>query len=300
MHFKQLEAYVAVVRCQSFSKAASEIYLSQPTVSVHVQRLEEELGTPLIARTPKGIRSTEAGLSFYPYAVELLRLREQAVEAVSHLADGVSGTLDIAASTVPAQYLLPAMLPRLTAAFPDVFYAIHQFDSNEVVRQVQECEREIGICGTIFPKTNCQFTPIWEDSLVLVAPATPEYQQMNAISPEELSRLPFLIRENGSGTRRESEDWLRRCGVDLRSLKVVAQLENTAAILEAVSHGLGVSVVSVHAARSPLANGAVCQLSLPESATRQFYLVTRQRRPLSRAAASFLEFIQQEKRHRES
>ena len=110
MHFKQIEAFVNVIRCKSFSKAAEAIYLSQPTISAHISSLESELGVCLIVRSTKEVYPSAAGRIFYQHALEMLRLRERAVLEVQSYATEVRGELDIAASTVPSQYIIPDLL----------------------------------------------------------------------------------------------------------------------------------------------------------------------------------------------
>lgn len=106
MHLKQLEVFVNVVKLKSFSKAAEAVYLSQPTVSAHINALEDELDAKLIVRSTKEVYPSKAGKIFYQYALEMLNLRDMAMQEVKSYSTQVRGTLDVAASTVPSQYLL--------------------------------------------------------------------------------------------------------------------------------------------------------------------------------------------------
>lgn len=292
MHFKQVEAFVNVIRCKSFSKAAEAIYLSQPTISAHISSLENELGVCLIVRSTKEVYPSAAGRIFYQYALEMLRLRDRAILEVQSYATEVRGELDIAASTVPSQYILPDILPDLVEKYPKVFFSVRQYDSAEVVGRIVDMDAEVGLTGTAPDKGACAFEPFLADQLVLIAPNTPAYRSLGEMTPSAVRALPFIVRENGSGTRRESEEYLLGAGVDPKSLHTVAQLQSTESIKQAVKSGLGVSVISRLAAEDFLSSGDVLQLKL-ESAhpQRSFYLVYHKKRPLSPAAEVFVREI---------
>lgn len=292
MHFKQVEAFVNVIRCKSFSKAAEAIYLSQPTISAHISSLENELGVCLIVRSTKEVYPSAAGRIFYQYALEMLRLRDRAILEVQSYATEVRGELDIAASTVPSQYILPDLLPDLVDKYPKVFFSVRQYDSAEVVGRIVDMDAEVGLTGTAPDKGACAFEPFLADQLVLIAPNTPAYRSLGEMTPPAVRALPFIVRENGSGTRRESEEYLLGAGVDPKSLHTVAQLQSTESIKQAVKSGLGVSVISRLAAEDFLSSGDVLQLKL-ESAhpQRSFYLVYHKKRPLSPAAEVFVREI---------
>lgn len=292
MHFKQVEAFVNVIRHKSFSKAAEAIYLSQPTISAHISSLENELGVCLIVRSTKEVYPSAAGQIFYQYALEMLRLRDRAILEVQSYSTEVRGELDIAASTVPSQYILPELLPSLVEKYPKVFFSVRQYDSGEVVGRIVNMEAEVGMTGTAPDKGACAFEPFMDDQLVLIAPNTPEYQEMTELTPAVLRSLPVIVRESGSGTRREAEEFLLGTGVDPKSLHVVAQMQSTESIKQAVRKGLGVSVISRLAAADFLESGDVLELKLQSThPQRSFYLVYHKKRPLSPAAEVFVKEV---------
>lgn len=292
MHFKQVEAFVNVIRHKSFSKAAEAIYLSQPTISAHISSLENELGVCLIVRSTKEVYPSAAGQIFYQYALEMLRLRDRAILEVQSYSTEVRGELDIAASTVPSQYILPELLPSLVEKYPKVFFSVRQYDSGEVVGRIVNMEAEVGMTGTAPDKGACAFEPFMDDQLVLIAPNAPEYQEMAELAPSVLRSLPVIVRESGSGTRREAEEFLLGAGVDPKSLHVVAQMQSTESIKQAVRKGLGVSVISRLAAADFLESGDVLELKLQSThPQRSFYLVYHKKRPLSSAAEVFVKEV---------
>ncbi|MEG0898851.1 MAG: selenium metabolism-associated LysR family transcriptional regulator [Oscillospiraceae bacterium] len=292
MNFRQLEAFVYVIKYRSFSKAAEAIFISQPTVSVHIGSLEDELGVPLIVRAPKGIFPTEAGKIFYGHAMQILKLRDKSIEEIKKYSDKVCGSLEIASSTVPAQYIIPEVLPQITKEYPNIFVSINQLDSNGVVERVENMQVEVGICGTKIDKGTCDFQPFVMDELVLITPNTDEFR--NITTQELLSILfkyPFISREKGSGTRSEMESTLLKYGVNTKELKVITQMESTEGVIQSVKNGMGISVVSKCAVNDFVSFGKLLSFEFEEKMERPFYIVTRKNRPLTRQAEIFIEEI---------
>lgn len=291
MQLKQLEAFLQVARQRSFSKAAEALYLTQPTVSAHVAALEEELGTQLVVRSTKELRLTAAGRVLSRYAAEILGLCQRAAQDVRTAASSISGTLSIAASTVPSQYLLPQVLPLLRQRYPEVFFQIRQGDSGQVTQWMAESGAELGLVGAPVQRAGLLCVPFFTERLVIATPNTLEYRALKGqITPEVLRRSPFLVREPGSGTRRQSEQYLKGVGLELKSLALAAQLESTESILQGVKNGLGISILSGCAAREAAEEGKILVFA-PESPLleRQFYLLYRRSSPLSPAAAMLVE-----------
>ncbi len=295
MNFKQLEAYVSVVKHRSFSRAAAEIYLSQPTVSAYVHALESECGTMLLLRSTREVYPTPAGERFYEYARELLDLRDKALHSVRRCSTEVSGRLELAASTVPAQYLLPDLLAEMAAKYPQLYFVLKQYDSQEVARHIANLDAELGIVGTSFEHSDCVFTPFAQDQLVVITPNTPEYRAISGPFPFSLlEKAPFLTREPGSGTRREMEEALRRAGLTPERFRLRAQLDSTESIKQAVSQGLGISIVSRRAVEQEAGYGQLRLFALEHSCfTRRFYFVYRKNWPLSPAAERLMELARE-------
>ena len=289
MHFKQLEVFVNVVRLKSFSKAAEVVYLSQPTVSAHINALEEELDTKLIVRSTKEVYPSKAGKIFYKYALDMLDLRDTAVADVKSSSTQVKGMLDIAASTVPSLYLLPRVIPGLLEKYPQTF-SIKQYDSVEVVHRIIDMDAEVGVTGAMFEKSGCVFEPVARDRLMIITPNTPEYAALNGrITPEIIRGSRFISREYGSGTRKESETFLRGIGVDPSALRISVQLESTESVIQGVKNNLGISIVSKYACQDCLASGGILAFDYESPGLdRDFYAVYRKNRPLSPAAEAFI------------
>ncbi len=291
MQLKQLEIFLQVAQLHSFSKAAEALYLTQPTVSAHVAALEDELGARLVVRSTKELRLTAPGRVLSRYAAEILGLCQRAAQDVRTSASAISGTLSIAASTVPSQYLLPQVLPLLRQRYPQVFFQIRQGDSGQVTQWMAENGAELGLVGAPVQRVGLLCVPFFTERLVIVTPNTPEYRALGGEMPVEvLKTAPYLVREPGSGTRKQGEQYLRGVGVDPKTLCLAAQLESTESILQGVKNGLGISILSGCAAREAAEEGKILAFS-PDSPLleRQFYLLYRRSSPLSPAASMLLE-----------
>ncbi|MDD6315468.1 MAG: selenium metabolism-associated LysR family transcriptional regulator [Clostridia bacterium] len=291
MHLKQLEVFVNVVKLKSFSKAAEAVYLSQPTVSAHINALEDELDAKLIVRSTKEVYPSKAGKIFYQYALEMLNLRDMAMQEVKSYSTQVRGTLDVAASTVPSQYLLPRAMPSLIEKYPQLTLSIKQYDSVEVVHRIIDMDAEVGVTGAIFEKSGCVFEPVAEDRLVIITPNTPAFAALDGkITPDIIRSNKFISREYGSGTRKESEIFLHSIGIDPQSLRISVQLQSTESIIQGVKNGLGLAIVSKYACEDCVASGGILAFDYESpDLNRSFYAVYRKNRPLSPAAEAFIK-----------
>ncbi len=295
MDFKQLEAYVKVLELASFSKAAEAIFLSQPSVSGYVGALERELGAVLLNRSTKEISPTPAGKLFYESAVELLALRQRSAERLAGLTGNLRGDVSILSSTVPSQYILPGLVARFRARYPDITLHITQADTLGVARGVASKQAELGVAGGIVDGDKCSYAPFLTEKLVVIAPPGGEFSPGQIYEPAELLLgRRFIAREQGSGTRAHYERFLAGAHVDPGCLQPCASFDNTQSVLGAVAAGLGVSMVSGLAAREYIERGDVVPLSLsiplPE---RTFYRVLKKNIVHSHLAELFANFLQE-------
>lgn len=294
MDFKQLEAFAYVVKHKSFSKAAEKLYLTQPTVSAHVSSLERELEVQLIVRTPKEVYPTETGKVLYDYALSMLSLRENAIARCRRMKEEIKGTIFIAASTITYQYVLPKAMSLFLKEHPQVNFEIKSCDSQAVASSIVLGEAEIGLAGAKMDETNCTYIDFMDDRLVVITPVEAPYASIDPkqFSAAALKQYPFIAREPGSGTRRETEAFLRAKGIDPTSLSVVAQMQEPDAIKNAVSQGLGVSVISQLAVADFVKLNLVRAFPLEgKPIIRRLYIAHHKNRPLSPAASAFMHFV---------
>ncbi|MEG1972366.1 MAG: selenium metabolism-associated LysR family transcriptional regulator [Oscillospiraceae bacterium] len=291
MQVKQLEAFVNVVKFKSFSKAAENIYLSQPSISAYINSLENELNTKLLIRSTKEVYPSKAGERLYSYAVEILKTLDRAETEIRSITSDVKGTLEIAASTVPAQYLLPDIFASMLKEYNDITFEVKQYNSSETVKRIVSMDVEIGVVGMTENKSKCDFEPFVSDKLVLITPVTDKYLSMGEDFPiESLMNESFVMRFHGSGTLKQSERYFEKMGFNHKNQKVTCMVNSTESAKQMVAKGLGVSVISSFAAADYEKLGLVKVFDLHDNIlTRDFFFAYHKDRPLSPAAIAFID-----------
>lgn len=247
MNLKQLEAFVQVSESGSFSKAAKELFLTQPTISAHISSLEKELNVRLFIRNTKEVSLSDDGKDLYRYAKQITDL-EKAIEERFYMdSDDGKHFITIAASTIPAQYLLPKVLMCYRERYPKEQIKIMETDSSEVVTQVADHMVDVGFTGTVLEKKHCKYIPFYKDELAVITPDTPEYRilkEQNRDDIDWIKRKPLILREEGSGTRKEAEKQLKSAGISMETLDIVASIANQETIKKSVKQGMGITVLS--------------------------------------------------------
>ena len=294
MDFKQLEAFVQVIENASFSKAAEAIYMSQPSVSIYINTLERELDTTLVNRSTKEVSPTLAGKIFYENAKELLALKNNSVERIMNLSGIFAGEINILASSVPSQYILPEILSGFVDIHSGISFVVKQADTLEVARSIAAQKAEIGFSGGIVENSKCDFKEFMTEQLVIIAPLDKGFVESDEYSLETLLyENRFISREKGSGTRAEYENFFKSHDIDLKKINTCLCFDNTQSIINAVINGLGISMVSEFAARAFISKKMVIplkiNLNLPE---RKFYYVLKKNFAHSHLVDLFVEFLQ--------
>ena len=282
MDMKQLEVFTAVVENNSFSRAAQCLHLTQPTVSAHIAALERELQVKLIVRTTKALYPSDAGRLLYRYAKQLLNLREEAQEAFRAYREEMAGTVTLAASTIPGQYFLPRLLQDFRDKYPDI-----RFELRTV---------EIGFCGTLADSPKCVFQEFARDRLVIITPNTEKYRrfQRTGFPIRQITEESFISREKGSGTRKETELFLREMGVDVSRLQVTMEVHSTDSIRRMVAQGLGIAVMSRAASAADCQAHRLLAFDFDSvSLRRKLYLVRQKNGILSPVAQAFYDFAKE-------
>ena len=293
MDIKQLEAFVCVVETCSFSKAGQLLHLTQPTISSHISALERELKIKLIVRTTKETYPSDAGKLLYGYAKEILNMRENAVQAIQVFSQEMRGTITVAASTIPGQYYLPKLLQAFREKYPDIKFNIQMTDSADVVDQVTARTAEVGFTGTEIDAPKCVYREFTDDRLVVITPNDARFRQYvgKGFPIRQLLQETFISREQGSGTRRETEAFLKELGIDPRELQTAVEVRSTESIKKMVSEGMGVAVISKSACEDYCQFGMVLAFDFDNiSLRRKLYILKHKNSILSPIAQVFYEF----------
>jgi Transcriptional regulator len=288
MDLRQLEIFAKVAEMGSFSRAAEALHVTQPTVSEHIRALEDELGVRLLDRLGRGTATTRAGQLLLSYATRILALSREARQALEGYQGRIRGELVVGGSTIPGEYLLPAVIGRFRQKFPEVSTTLVIGDSQAVVDWVADGRVELGVVGARLPQRGLEFHDLSPDEEVVVVPAGHPWQGRAQVTLEELSREPLIIRERGSGTRAAFESALERAGVDLATLRVAGEMGSNQAIKQAVKAGMGITVMSRIAVEEESRQGVLAFLRVRDLAvTRGFYVVTHRERSRSPVAEAF-------------
>jgi DNA-binding transcriptional LysR family regulator len=234
----------AVAEQLSFRKAAEELYLTQPAVSLQIKALEEDLGVQLFDRTGAHIALTAAGKILLECSAEVNALLLQAEHDIAALSGEHAGQLALGASTTIAQYVLPRLLGEFRREHPRVYPTLISGNTEHIVDAVKKQKIELGFIEGPARSRDVKTEPFLEDELVLIASTAHEWAERNSVSCSELASGPLLMRERGSGTRHVIEIALERKDVKRNSLHIVMELDSTEAIKSAVEAGLGIGFVS--------------------------------------------------------
>lgn len=288
---KQLETFMTVVEWGSFSNAAKHLYLSQPTVSVHIKQLEEEFGTELIKRTTKSIEMTSAGREFYNYAKSIADIIDNAKNTFSNKG---SHNISLAASSIPASYLLPNVIKAYHDEVPDVLISVDQTDSIDATDQVLKGRTNVGFVGSVSMNSDLRYEKLREDKLVMVTPYNDYFLDLKEKNTpiKELFKEPIVKREKGSGTLKETLKILSAIDVDEANLDIVAEVNSNETLINFVKAGLGVSVISEIAISDDVRKQNILSFDIDEvESYRYFYMITRKNSVLSQQMIHFIDFL---------
>lgn len=296
MNLKQLEAYVEVADSHSFSKAAKKLFLTQPTVSAHISSLEKELNVRLFIRNTKEVNLSEDGKLLYKYAKQMIELERRIEQTFLRSTEERSKCIQIAASTIPSQYLLPGILAEFNEHYPQEQFNIIECDSAKVVEAVVNRTIDVGFTGTVLEKKHCKYIPFYKDQLVIIMPNTAKYKNLpdEAHLKEWIAQERLIMREEGSGTRKEAERQLKSLGIMIDELNVAASMENQEAIKRSVAGGMGISIISRLAAKDEIESGKFLSITIPgQGEGRDLNLVYNRNYQLSGSAEKLIRTVRQ-------
>ncbi len=295
MDFRQIEVFVHVVREGNFSKAADKLYLTQPTVSAHIEALEKEIDMPLFERRNRQAVLTDAGENLYPYAVDILGLKERAKNSFDRFKKSINGTLQIKASQTPGIYLLPKLVAPFMAEYPEVNVNISISNTRQVFTSISSYEADIGFVGELFEDPKIVTKKLFSDELVLIASRGWKdklleiMQEKGAVHLEDIWSMPFIIRSSGSATQKAFEKALKANGYQVSKLRIVGMVDSLEGIINLVREGVGVSLVSKYSVEGVDHPASFQVVDLQP--LRSFHVIYHKDRVLSPTCDRFLETI---------
>lgn len=289
---KQIEVFAAVAELNSFTRAGEKLYLTQSTISAHINALERELETRLFIRQARQkIRLTPEGQRIYPAVKRILSDCQEMKDLLQD--EDRELPLLLGGSTVPAQYLLPDLLSSFLKKYPDYHCLLKRGDSVRIHELLESGKIRIGFVGTLLDPQTFSYFPLIKDELVLVTENSPrfrKFQEQGALGRDLLTE-PFIAREEGSGTERSVVKYLRKSGFSPEKIHVTARIDDPESIKNMVAQGAGVAILSSLAVRKEVEEGNLLSFGVEkEGLTRTIYMVCRRNVRYSHMERQFLEF----------
>jgi LysR family transcriptional regulator, low CO2-responsive transcriptional regulator len=286
--FRQLRTLHTVAKLGSVSRAAEELRLTQPAVSLQIRLLEDGAGTPLLQRVGRGIQLTAAGEILARYALEILDLWNGAADDLAALQGEQGGTLRIGAITT-AEYLIPPFLVRFTEQRPQVKVQLKVGNRADIIRMLATHEIDLAIMGSAPRELRTSATPFAKHPMAFVASPSHPLMKKKRLSLDDLKSANMFVRERGSGTRSTVENLFKQEG---HKLHIGSELSSNEAIKQLVEAGLGISFLSLHACSLEFQAGLLALLPLPGNPIeRDWYVMHVSDKRLPHVASLFRDFL---------
>lgn len=294
LNFHQLHIFYTVAEKGSFSSAAQALHMTQPAVTMQVQSLEDYFGTKLFKRTTKRIELTEAGRALLPFAlrsIELMRETEAGMARFTHM---LEGRMQLGASLTIGEYILPRLLGPFGKEFPHISVSMKVMNTTQILDEILQHQLTFGLVEAPIDHPDVHTEAVLSDELLLIVPAGHELARFDQVPLEEMLKHPFVLREQGSGTRRVMEEELIRRRQDPGELRIVMELGSTGAVKSAVEANLGISILSQSSVKHELKLG-ILEAKRVEGIrfTRSFYSIYLKSTLLPISAVTFLTFMRE-------
>ncbi|WP_102399332.1 selenium metabolism-associated LysR family transcriptional regulator [Haloimpatiens massiliensis] len=293
MDFKQIEAFISVAKLKSFSKAANDIFLSQPTISSHISSLEKDLNVQLFDRTSKEVNLTPAGESFLEYAIDIINIRNNAVSHVSCFNNNICGKLSLLASTTPCNSIVPKLILKFGNKYPETTFDVKELSSGNIVKSILNFDHELGIVGTYIEDDKIKSYKLLEDELVIIS--SKNLNLPDIVDVDTLKKQRFIMREKSSATRATMEAEFKKYGINLNSLNVICEVNNIDTLIQFVNTGMGISIVSKKIFEN-CSNSSKLKISKIKdiNINRGIYLIINFKRTLTPCGKAFLKLCADE------
>ncbi|VAW94816.1 RuBisCO operon transcriptional regulator CbbR [hydrothermal vent metagenome] len=286
--FRQLKVFEAVARHLSYTRAAQELHLTQPAVSMQIKQLEESAGLPMFEQLGKKVYLTEAGKEMYSYSRNIAAQLSEAEDVLEQLKGVRRGHLDISVATT-ANYFATRLLAAFVSEFPDVTFSLDVTNRASLLRQLDMNEKDLVIMGRPPDEMNLDTDMFMENPLVVIASANHPLAKKRKLELAELANESFVIREQASGTRIAIQRFFTEQGIEF---KTSMEMTSNEAIKQSVEAGLGLGIVSVHTLELELETRRLAVLDVKQfPILRHWYLVHRHAKRLSPVAEAFREFV---------
>ena len=245
MDIKQLEAFVAVAKNQSFSKAAKELYLTQPTISSHIQNLENEMQTSLFNRNSKSITLTDSGYILFNHAIAILNDCKRAVNDIRDYQGKIEGNVDLVYTCVPGEAILPPMIKKFSSQYPGATFTLKNMTHDQAISELNNDNASLCLTSTITESDRLVYTLFSKNDLVLVCPPDLDIKNKDGfVSLESFKKLPLILKSDESLDGDYLSRKLNSVGINSKDLHIRAYIDSDNLIMSMVSAGIGSTLVT--------------------------------------------------------
>ncbi|QTH43828.1 LysR family transcriptional regulator [Cohnella sp. LGH] len=293
MNINKLQTFITLSECLNFTEAAELLYCSQPSVSMQIQSIEDELGVPLFDRIGKKLYLTKQGEHFKTYAEQIVNLLHSAKDHIRQLEDLSYGTLSFGASNFVGVYLLPQVLRSFSKAFPNININMNITSSRHLIRMMETTKVELLVISDRIAMDEASFEKkvFYEDELVLIVPPSHPLAGERKCTLTDFANDTFIMKPDKSATRTYLEMKFQEYGFNPPKYM---EISNTEGIKQAVIHELGVSLVSNFAVQQELKSGLLVQIPLADIRFhRGISYIYHRSKYLSPAAKQFISLLEQ-------
>ena len=275
MSDRRLQVFYTVARLLSFTKAAETLHMTQPAVTFQVRQLEDHFNTRLFDRTHNKIVLTDAGQKVYFYAEKIFELNSEMEHSLRALSEDTSGTLSIGGSTTIAQYTFPTLLKGFREKYPELSIRICEANTEGIVAKVESSMIDLGIVEAPVLNQDLDVDIFRADELVLIMHPEHELANKEYVKPLDIINLPFITREEGSGTKSVIFDYFAKHNIEKNNINICMELGNSESVKGAVETGIGVSILSKTTIEKELQLKRLSYVPLNPKLTRNFYFVKK-------------------------
>ena len=289
LSLRQLQVFESVARHLNHSRAAAELFLSQPAVSMQIKQAEQTIGLPLFEQAGKKLFLTEAGRELLHYSRSVLQLMQEMESVFAQMKGLEHGHLTISVVST-ANYFMPQLLAKFIQAHPKIKVSLSVANRDAVIKQLTENIADLAIMGQPPEGTDMMAEPFMENPLVVIAAPTHHLSRHKNIQPRQLAKETFLLREQGSGTRGVVERFFASHHLVLPAHMA---MDTNEAIKQSVQAGIGIGIISRHGIEMELETKRLVILDVAHfPIVRHWYIVHRKDKRLSTAAQEFVKFLQ--------
>lgn len=290
MSDRRLQVFNTVARLLSFTKAAEVLHMTQPAVTFQVRQLEEAFNTRLFDRAHNRISLTAAGNQIYHYSDRIFELYSEMENSVKEITGEISGSVVIGASTTVAEYLLPALLGKFKAEHNDVKIVLNVSNSDGIIQMVENNSIDLGVIEAPVHNQHLKIEACMDDQLeVMLTPDHP-LAKKRVIKIDDLMDVPFICREEGSGTREVISDYFQEHNYNLEQLEICFELGSPEAVKGAIEAGMGVSILSKVTITKELELGTLCSIPLAPPLIRPFSFIRQRQKFRHSVIEKLLDF----------